>query len=93
MSTLLVLSRPFLTLSLDLGFVPASKVSGTWTVDKVIATIPTGKPTEDSSSPLPYFHLLERLKTTKREGWRRFGIARYRNTAVARLLPDLGSVM
>lgn len=23
---------------------------------------------------MPFFHLLERLKTTKREGWRRFGI-------------------
>lgn len=31
-------------------------------------------PEEDSSSPVPFFHLLERLKTTKREGWRRFGI-------------------
>lgn len=28
----------------------------------------------DTESPLPFFHLLERLKTTKREGWRRFGI-------------------
>lgn len=24
---------------------------------------------------MPFFHLLERLKTTKREGWRRFGIS------------------
>lgn len=31
-------------------------------------------PIEKSSSPIPFFHLLERLKTTKREGWRRFGI-------------------
>lgn len=31
-------------------------------------------PEENSSSPVPFFHLLERLKTTKREGWRRFGI-------------------
>ncbi|WEW59604.1 hypothetical protein PRK78_005078 [Emydomyces testavorans] len=31
-------------------------------------------PVENSSSPIPFFHLLERLKTTKREGWRRFGI-------------------
>lgn len=29
---------------------------------------------ENSPSPVPFFHLLERLKTTKREGWRRFGI-------------------
>lgn len=31
-------------------------------------------PEENSASPVPFFHLLERLKTTKREGWRRFGI-------------------
>ncbi|PWY66044.1 hypothetical protein BO94DRAFT_540730 [Aspergillus sclerotioniger CBS 115572] len=31
-------------------------------------------PEENSASPIPFFHLLERLKTTKREGWRRFGI-------------------
>lgn len=52
------------------------KVPGEWTVPKVLATIPTGLPVENSDSPLPYFHMLERLKTTKREGWRRFGIAR-----------------
>lgn len=32
-------------------------------------------PEENSESPVPFFHLLERLKTTKREGWRRFGIS------------------
>ena len=37
-------------------------------------TIPTGKPAEGTSSPVPYFHVLERLKTMKREGWRRFDI-------------------
>jgi putative hydrolase of HD superfamily len=31
-------------------------------------------PTENSSSPIPFFHYLERLKLEKREGWRRFGI-------------------
>lgn len=31
----------------------------------------------DSSSPVPFFHMLERLKTTKREGWRRSGIPQY----------------
>jgi putative hydrolase of HD superfamily len=30
---------------------------------------------ESTSSPVPFFHLLERLKTTKRAGWRRFGIS------------------
>ena len=60
----------------DVGVVPIPSVAGDWTVDKVLETIPTGKPTEGTSSPLGYFHLLERLKTTKREGWRRFGIDR-----------------
>ncbi len=66
-------------LSSDLGTILTPKIAGDWTVDKVIATIPTGKPVEGSLSPVPYFHLLERLKTTKREGWRRFGITRYGN--------------
>ena len=48
-----------------------------WNVEAVIATIPGGPPETDSSSPVPFFHMLERLKTTKREGWRRFGIAQY----------------
>lgn len=32
------------------------------------------RPLENSPSPVPFFHLLERLKTTPREGWRRFDI-------------------
>lgn len=39
----------------------------------VLSTLPS-PPTANPESPLPFFHLLERLKTTKREGWRRFGI-------------------
>lgn len=39
----------------------------------VLSTLPYRFQT-DSSSPVPFFHALERLKTTKREGWRRFGI-------------------
>ena len=40
----------------------------------VLATLP--HPLEEcASSPVPFFHLLERLKTTKREGWRRFNIS------------------
>lgn len=31
-------------------------------------------PQTNSPSPLAFFHLIERLKTTKREGWRRFDI-------------------
>lgn len=52
------------------------KVQGEWSVPKVLANVPGGAYTENSTTPVPYFHLLERLKTTKREGWRRFGIAR-----------------
>jgi len=61
---------------LDLGFVPAPQIPDPWSVDAAVATIPGGAPEEGSSSPLPFFHILERLKTTKREGWRRFGIER-----------------
>lgn len=45
-----------------------------WTVEEVVAGIAGGPPATDSNSPVPFFHVLERLKTTKREGWRRFGI-------------------
>jgi len=31
-------------------------------------------PQVGSESPVPFFHILERLKTTPREGWRRLGI-------------------
>lgn len=60
----------------DLGYTPVIQVSEPWTVDKVVAKIPGDAPVEGSESPLAFFHLLERLKTTKREGWRRFGIER-----------------
>jgi len=60
----------------DVGIVETPKVSDPWTVDKALNTIAVGKPVEGSTSPIPYFHMLERLKTTKREGWKRFGISR-----------------
>ncbi|KAK6211852.1 hypothetical protein LQW54_005714 [Pestalotiopsis sp. IQ-011] len=56
------------------GFVEPAKVSGPWTVDKALETIHPAPPTINSNSPIPFFHMLERLKTSKREGWRRFGI-------------------
>ncbi|KAK2613311.1 hypothetical protein N8I77_000232 [Diaporthe amygdali] len=79
----------------DPSVVFTPKVTGDWTVAKVLATIPTGAPQENSPSPIPYFHMLERLKTTKREGWRRFGIARgesiadhmYRMAMISMLAP------
>jgi putative hydrolases of HD superfamily len=54
---------------------PNTFITGPWTVDKVLDAIPTGRLAEGSTSPVAYFHILERLKTMKREGWRRFGIA------------------
>ncbi|KAF4302995.1 hypothetical protein GTA08_BOTSDO08667 [Botryosphaeria dothidea] len=49
--------------------VPTTK----WSPESVLAELPSSF-VPDTDSPLPFFHLLERLKTTKREGWRRFGI-------------------
>ncbi|PNY27266.1 hypothetical protein TCAP_02807 [Tolypocladium capitatum] len=66
-------SKPDLS---DLGYTPAAKVSEPWSVDKVLEAMPGDAPAQGSSSPLAFFHMLERLKTTKREGWRRFGIER-----------------
>ncbi|KAL7800214.1 HD domain-containing protein [Trichoderma ceciliae] len=60
----------------NLGFTHTVKVSGEWSVNKVLEEIPDESPVEGSSSPIPFFHILSRLKTTKREGWRRFGIER-----------------
>jgi putative hydrolase of HD superfamily len=55
----------------------AADARPTWNVEEVVETIPGGAPKANSESPVPFFHMLERLKTTKREGWRRFGITQY----------------
>ncbi|KAF2673495.1 hypothetical protein BT63DRAFT_158411 [Microthyrium microscopicum] len=47
--------------------------NGVWTPETVLKTLDE-RPKENTSSPIPFFHLLERLKTNKREGWRRFEI-------------------
>ncbi|KXH65530.1 HD domain-containing protein [Colletotrichum salicis] len=60
----------------NLGHVETPKVQGTWTVEKALEISSGTTGPAEAGSPLPYFHLIERLKTTKREGWRRFGIAR-----------------
>jgi len=57
------------------GITSAATDKPAWDCEKVAATIVGGPPVTGSSSPIPFFHMLERLKTTKREGWRRFGIA------------------
>jgi hypothetical protein len=59
------------------GILTAVAAKEPWTVEKVVGSIPGGAPVSHSESPVPFFHMLERLKTTKREGWRRFGIDRY----------------
>lgn len=38
-----------------------------------LSKLPVRPPTKPTS-PIAFFHFLERLKTTKREGWRRFGL-------------------
>jgi hypothetical protein len=68
--------KPKLTKT-ERGILNANGAKAPWTVEAVVAEIPGGPPVADSSSPVPFFHMLERLKTTKREGWRRFGIAQY----------------
>ncbi|KAI4280046.1 MAG: hypothetical protein L6R38_004761 [Xanthoria sp. 2 TBL-2021] len=39
----------------------------------VLTTLPSPPPS-DPTTPVPFLHILERLKTTPREGWRRFSI-------------------
>lgn len=65
-----------------------------WSVPAVLKDLPDAPP-EDSSSPIGFFHYLERLKIEKREGWRRFGIVKgesiadhmYRMSLITMLAP------
>jgi len=65
-----------------------------WSVRAVLNQLPD-RPQENSSSPVPFFHYVERLKTEKREGWRRFGITKgesiadhmYRMSIITMLAP------
>lgn len=56
-----------------------------WNVEEVVAALAEGPPVLGSDTPIPFFHIVERLKTTKREGWRRFGISEFvsRNPALS----------
>ncbi|KAF2217702.1 hypothetical protein CERZMDRAFT_30561 [Cercospora zeae-maydis SCOH1-5] len=56
------------------GILQRSNTNEGWSPNTVLSTLPE-QPQAHSTSPLPFFHLLERLKTTKREGWRRFEIS------------------
>ncbi|KAI4274047.1 MAG: hypothetical protein LQ337_004223 [Flavoplaca oasis] len=44
-----------------------------WSVQRVLTTLPCPPPS-NPTTPIPFLHILERLKTTPREGWRRFSI-------------------
>jgi len=44
-----------------------------WSLDAVLKSIPATTATSPGS-PLAFLHIIERLKTTPREGWRRHGI-------------------
>ncbi|KAH8195845.1 hypothetical protein TruAng_009975 [Truncatella angustata] len=65
----------------DAGYVPMHAISEPWSVDKVLETLQPSPPTAHSESPIPFFHVLEKLKTNKREGWRRFGIEKGESVA------------
>ncbi|KAK5721797.1 hypothetical protein LTR15_006389 [Elasticomyces elasticus] len=52
---------------------PTQLPDGEWTPETVLSTLPS-RPITNSTSPIPFFHALTLLKTTPREGWRRFGI-------------------
>ncbi|KAF2864418.1 putative hydrolases of HD superfamily [Piedraia hortae CBS 480.64] len=45
-----------------------------WTVESALNAV-ARRPVTKSASPVPFFHLIERLKTTPREGWRRCGVS------------------
>ncbi|KAK6429408.1 hypothetical protein LTR95_014445 [Oleoguttula sp. CCFEE 5521] len=55
--------------------VPSSTTatSPQWSPQTILSTL-RHPPKPHPSSPLPFLHLLQRLKTTPREGWRRFGL-------------------
>lgn len=52
---------------------PRTAQNDHWTPETVLKDLPH-RPETSTASPIPFFHMLERLKTTKREGWRRFGL-------------------
>ncbi|KAL9058930.1 MAG: hypothetical protein Q9162_001487 [Coniocarpon cinnabarinum] len=58
------------------GILEKAEAEKKWVPAIVLEQIPvSSRPQGHTKSPIPFFHILERLKTTKREGWRRFGIA------------------
>lgn len=66
-----------------------------WTLETALANVPSPV-TAPSSSPLAFLHILEKLKTTPREGWRKHGVSNgesisdhmYRMSIISMLCPD-----
>lgn len=54
-------------------YYPLPQIPANTSRNEVLQTLPH-RPEPHTTSPIPFFHLLSRLKTTKREGWRRFAI-------------------
>ncbi|OCK73967.1 hypothetical protein K432DRAFT_430289 [Lepidopterella palustris CBS 459.81] len=58
----------------DASLLTKKDANGThWNPESVLSTL-EHRPQENTESPVPFFHILERLKTTPRAGWQRFGI-------------------
>ncbi|CAK7220774.1 hypothetical protein SCUCBS95973_004276 [Sporothrix curviconia] len=51
----------------------STQADGEWTVEKALTALGIEIP-DEVSSPITFFHIIERLKTTKRTGWTRHGI-------------------
>lgn len=60
-------------LSTKSGIITPGQVHTGWSPEIVLSKL-NHRPETNTASPVPFFHILERLKTTKREGWRRFNI-------------------
>jgi len=55
------------------GILTPGQAHSDWSPETVLSKL-DHRPETNATSPVPFFHILERLKTTKREGWRRFSI-------------------
>jgi hypothetical protein len=72
-TTLAIFNTDAYSLTLDPSVVTTPKISNPWSLNEALAAT-SNKPFEDTGSPVAFFHILERLKITKRAGWKRFGI-------------------
>ncbi|EPS39042.1 hypothetical protein H072_7181 [Dactylellina haptotyla CBS 200.50] len=74
---------------------PAVDGKDAWSVSKALNPLPT-PPAGPGTSPIAFLHVIERLKTNAREGWKRHGITHgesiadhmYRMSVITMLCPD-----